>query len=49
MDNNLPVLFVALSLFRRYDDFAYSQGGAKFPTGGKSAFAESPRALQDHS
>ncbi len=24
----------------------YSQGGAKFPTGGKSAQAESPRALQ---
>jgi hypothetical protein len=29
----------------RYHYFAYSQGGAKFPTGGKSAFAESPRAL----
>ncbi|KKA63541.1 hypothetical protein HA49_22445 [Tatumella morbirosei] len=29
-----------------YSDFAYSQGGAKFPTGGKSVFTESPRALQ---
>ncbi|CBA19378.1 hypothetical protein EHW99_3149 [Erwinia amylovora] len=39
-------MFIALSLFQRYDIFAYSQGGAKFPTGGKSADAESPRALQ---
>jgi len=33
----------------RYSDLAYSQGGAKFPTGGKSASAESPRALSLHS
>jgi hypothetical protein len=33
----LVFLFVALLLFQRYDGFAYSQGGAKFPTGGKSA------------
>jgi hypothetical protein len=41
--------FALLSIARvddwRYSDLAYSQGGAKFPTGGKSASAESPRAL----
>jgi len=44
--NNLLFLFVALFFYWRYSEFAYSQGGAKFPTGGKSADAESPRALQ---
>jgi len=43
--NNLLFLFVALFFYWRYSEFAYSQGGAKFPTGGKSADAESPRAL----
>jgi hypothetical protein len=46
MANDLLILFVALLFFRRYSNQAYSQGGAKFPTGGKSATAESPRALQ---
>jgi len=32
---------------QRYSKTAYSQGGAQFPTGGKSAQAESPRALHD--
>lgn len=37
MDNLLRILSVALRFFRRYSKRAYSQGGAKFPTGGKSA------------
>jgi hypothetical protein len=39
------VLLIAAPVDRRYSNFAYSQGGAKLPTGGKSASAESPRAL----
>jgi len=31
------VLLIARPVEWRYSDFAYSQGGAKFPTGGKSA------------
>jgi len=45
LHNHLPFLFVALFFYWRYSEYAYSQGGAKFPTGGKSASAESPRAL----
>ncbi|EOS95731.1 hypothetical protein ETR_06695 [Erwinia tracheiphila PSU-1] len=37
MVNISHILFVALSFFRRYSGQAYSQGGVKFPTGGKSA------------
>ncbi|MGY3114690.1 hypothetical protein ACVWYV_002921 [Pantoea eucalypti] len=41
----IALLMIAASNDRRYSLKAYSQGGAQFPTGGKSASAESPRAL----
>jgi len=41
----IALLMIAEPDDRRYSKSAYSQGGAQFPTGGKSALAESPRAL----
>ncbi|GAA0507420.1 hypothetical protein GCM10009414_16520 [Tatumella terrea] len=44
----IAFVFLLIAVFPDwgYSELAYSQGGAKFPTGGKSVSTESPRALQ---